>query len=69
MRVLPDVHAALRQHDPSKVPASQPVLPNKAPPTTGRGRPAGFYSDTEPPRIGMEQVQPLHLRSFQDLLQ
>ena len=47
---------ALRQHDPSKAP--QLVLPKKAPLTTGRGRPAGFYSDTEPPRIGSEQVQP-----------
>ena len=57
MRVLPDVHDALHQHDPSKAPASQPVLPKKAPPTTGRGRPAVFYSDSEPPRIGSEQVQ------------
>ena len=52
------VHEALRQHDPSKAPASQPVLPKKAPPTTRRGRPAGFYPDSEPPRIGTEQVQP-----------
>ena len=58
MRVLPDVHDALCQHDPSKAPASQPVLPKKAPPTTGRGRPAGFYSDSEPPGIGSDQVQP-----------
>ena len=58
MRGLPEVHDALRLHDPSKVPASQPILSKKAPPTTGRGRPAGFYSDTEPPRIGSEQVQP-----------
>ena len=46
------------EHDPSKVPAFQPVLPKKAPPTTGRGRRAWFYSDKEPPRIGSEQVQP-----------
>ena len=58
MRVLPDVHEALRQHDPSKAPASQPVLPKKDPPTTGRGRPAAFFSDSEPSRIGSEQVQP-----------
>ena len=58
MRVLPDVHDALHQHDPSKAPASQPILPKKAPPTTGRGRPAAFYSGDEPPRIGTEQVQP-----------
>ena len=33
MRVLPDVHDALRQHGPtSKAPASQPILPKKAPP-------------------------------------
>ena len=29
MRVLPNVHEALRQHDPSKAPASQPILPKK----------------------------------------
>ena len=58
-RALPDVHDALHQHDPtSKAPASQPILSKKAPPTTGRGRPAAFYSDNEPPRIGSEQVQP-----------
>ena len=53
MRALPEVHDALRRHDPSKAPASQPILSKKAPPTT-----AGFYSDSEPPRIGSEQVQP-----------
>ena len=59
MRVLPDVHEALRQHDPtSKAPASQPSLPKKAPPTTGKGMPAGFYRVEEPPRIGSGQVQP-----------
>ena len=42
MRVLPDVHEALRQHATSKTPASQPSLPKKAPPTTGKGMPAGF---------------------------
>ena len=57
MRVLPDVHAALRQNDPSRATHSQPVL-KKAPPSMGRPMPAGFYSDTnEPPRIGTP-VQP-----------
>ena len=54
---LPDVHEALRQNDPSKAPMSQPVL-KKAPPTTGRARPAAFYSGDEPPRIGSAPVQP-----------
>ena len=58
MRALPDVDDALRQNDPSKAPASQPILPKKAPPTTGRGRPAAFYSGDEPPRIGSAPVQP-----------
>ena len=58
MRALPDVHDALCQHDPSQAPTSQPILPKKAPPTTGRGRPAGFYSGDEPPRIGSAPVQP-----------
>ena len=35
MRVLPDVHAALRQSDPSMAAHSQPVV-KKAPPSTGR---------------------------------
>ena len=52
MRVLPNVHEALRQHDPtSKAPSSQPSLPKKAPPTTGKGMPAGFYRGDAPPRI------------------
>ena len=50
MRVLPDVHAALRQNDP-KASFSQPVV-KKAPPTLGRQRPSAFYSEAEPPRIG-----------------
>ena len=58
MRVLPDVHDALRQRDPSKAPASQPSVPKKAPPTTAKGIPAGFYRVEEPPRIGSGQVQP-----------
>ena len=45
MRVLPNVHEALRQNDPSMAPGSQP-----APPSTGRPRPKGFYSDKEPPK-------------------
>ena len=57
MRALPNVHEALRQNDPSKAPMSQPIL-KKAPPTTGRGRPAGFYSEDEPPRIGSAPAQP-----------
>ena len=58
MRALPNVHEALHQNDPSKAPVSQPILPKKAPPTTGRGRQTGFYSDDEPPRIGSAPVQP-----------
>ena len=55
-RVLPNVHEALRQNDPtSKAPSTQPSLPKKAPLTTGKGIPAGFYSVEEPPRIGSEQ--------------
>ena len=50
MRVLPNVHAALRQNDP-KASFSQPVV-KKAPPTLGRPRPSAFYSEAEPPRIG-----------------
>ena len=57
MRALPDVHDALRQNDPSRAPTSQPIL-KKAPPTTGRSRPAAFYSGDEPPRIGSAPVQP-----------
>ena len=56
VRVLPDVHAALRQNDPSMATHSQPAL-KKAPPSTGRPMPAGFYSDKEPLRIGTP-VQP-----------
>ena len=56
MRVLPDVHAALRKNDPSMATHSHPVL-KKAPPSMGRPMPKGFYSDKEPPRIGAP-VQP-----------
>ena len=56
-RALPNVHEALRQNDPSKAPVSQPIL-KKAPPTTGRGRPAAFYSEDELARIGSAPVQP-----------
>ena len=57
-RVLPNVQEALRQHDPtSKAPSTQPSLPKKARPTTGKGIPAGFYRGDEPPRIGSGQVQ------------
>ena len=58
MRVLPNVHEALRQNDPSMATGSQPVL-KKAPPSAGRPRPKAFYSDSEPPRIGSAPVQPL----------
>ena len=56
MRVLPNVHEALRQNDPKTTSYSQPAV-KKAPPTTGRPRPCAFYSDAEPPRIGAP-VQP-----------
>ena len=60
MRVLPNVPEALRQHDPtSKAPASQPSLPKKAPPITGKGMPSGFYRGDEPPRIGSGQIPKL----------
>ena len=51
MRVLPNVHDALRQNDPKTTSFSQPVV-KRAPPTLGRARPSAFYSDAEPPRIG-----------------
>ena len=51
MRVLPNVHEALRQNDPKVTSFSQPAV-KKAPPTLHRARPAAFYSGTEPPRIG-----------------
>ena len=57
MRVLPNVHEALRQNDPSRAPGSHPVL-KKVPPSTGRPRPKAFYSASEPPRIGTAPVQP-----------
>ena len=44
MRALPQVHAALRQSDPSMAAHSQPVV-KKAPPSTGRPMPPGFYVD------------------------
>ena len=57
MRVLPNVHEAFRQNDPSMATGSQPVL-KKALPSTRRPMPKGFYSDKEPPRIGSAPVQP-----------
>ena len=51
MRVLPNVHEALRQNDPKATSFSQPAV-KKAPPTLDRARPSVFYSGTEPPRIG-----------------
>ena len=50
-RVLPKVHEALRQNDPSVTSYSQPAV-KKAPPTSGRPMPSVFHSETEPPRIG-----------------
>ena len=55
-RVLPRVHEALRQNDPSVTSHSQPAV-KKAPPTCGRPMPSVFYSETAPPRIG-SGVQP-----------
>ena len=55
-RVLPRVHEALRQNDPSVTSHSQPAV-KKAPPTSGRPMPSVFHSETEPPRIG-SGVQP-----------
>ena len=44
-RVLPQVREAIRQNDPtSKAASTQPALPKKAPPSPGRGIPAGFYT-------------------------
>ena len=57
MRVLPNVHAALRQNDPKMASFSQPAV-KKAPPTSGRPMPSVFRSDAEPPRIGTSPVQP-----------
>ena len=50
-RVLPRVHEALRQNDPSVTSYSQPAV-KKAPPTSGRPMPSVFHSESEPPRIG-----------------
>ena len=57
VRVLPNVHAALRQNDPKMASFSQPAV-KKAPPTSGRPMPSVFRSDAEPPRIGTSPVQP-----------
>ena len=57
MRALPQVHAALRQSDPSMAAHSQPVV-KKAPPSTGRPMPPGFYVGKEPPRIGIPMQPP-----------
>ena len=45
------------ENDPSMATHSQPVL-KKAPPSTERPMPKGFYSDREPQRIGTGPVQP-----------
>ena len=47
MRVLPHVHATLRQNDPKMASFSQPAV-KKAPPTSGRPMPSVFQSDAEP---------------------
>ena len=64
MRALPEVHEVLRQSDPRMVSHSQPVV-KKAPPTLGRPRPSGFYSDAEPPRIGAPVQPPRWLHHLQ----
>ena len=65
-RVLPNVHEALRQNDPTpKAPSTQPSLPKKAPPRTGRGRQQG---PTEQQSLhGL--VPNRHIQSSQYLLQ
>ena len=68
MRVLPNVHAALRQNDPSMATHSQPIV-KKAPPSTGRPTPPGFYSDKEPPRIGTPAQPPPPATSRPDAAQ
>ena len=68
MRALPDVHAALRQSDPSMAAHSQPVV-KKAPPSRGRPMPPGFYSDKEPPRIGTPMQPPPPTTSRPDAAQ
>ena len=62
------VHAALRQSDPSMAAHSQPVV-KKAPPSTGRPIPPGFYSDKEPPRIGTSAQPPPPATSRPDAAQ
>ena len=57
MRVLPNVHATLRQNDPKMASFSQPAV-KKAPPSSGRPMPSVFQSDAEPPRIGAQPAQP-----------
>ena len=57
MRVLPNVHEALRQNDPKMASHSQPAI-KKAPPTSGRPMPSAFYSDVAPPRIGAPAQPP-----------
>ena len=68
MRALPQLHAALRQSDPSMAAHSQPVV-KKAPPSTGRPIPSGFYSDKEPPRIGTSAQPPPPATSRPDAAQ
>ena len=54
-RALPMVHDALHRDDP-KAPATQGSLPKKAPPTTGKGMPSGFYRAEAPPMIGTSKA-------------
>ena len=56
MRVLPNVHAALRQNDPSMVTGSQPVL-KKARPSTPEAADA-TPPDKEPPSWYNATLQP-----------
>ena len=67
-RALPQVHEALRQNDPtSKAPSTQPALPKKAPPTSGKGMPARVYRAEEPSRIGEWEAHPQALQLLQQL--
>ena len=68
MRALLDVHAALRQSDPSMAAHSQPVV-KKAPPSMGGPMPPVFYSDKEPPRIGTPMQPPPPATSRPDAAQ
>ena len=69
MRVLPDVHDALRQHDPSKAPASQPIFQRK--PLQQQAEVGQQRSTLTVNLQGLVRCRSSqhHLQSFQDLLQ